>query len=63
MVRQALSSMPSTDREVLVMWYLEELTMEEIAAVLKLTPAGVKSRHRRALLRLTQRLTAKMEES
>ena len=55
-VRAALATMQSTDREVLVMWYLEELSVDDIAAVLELTPSGVKSRHRRALLRLTKLL-------
>jgi RNA polymerase sigma-70 factor (ECF subfamily) len=52
-LRAALGDMRSTDREVLVMWHLEGLSVDEIAAVLGLTAAGVKSRHLRALTRLT----------
>lgn len=55
-VRAALNEMSPDDREVLVLWYLEQLPVDEIAAILELTASGVKSRHRRALLRLTDRL-------
>jgi RNA polymerase sigma factor (sigma-70 family) len=41
------------DREVLVMLYLEQMSINEIAATLEMTESGVKSRHRRALLKLT----------
>jgi RNA polymerase sigma-70 factor (ECF subfamily) len=51
-VRTALDRLPPHDREILVMWHLEELSVGEIAALLGLTQSGVKSRHRRALERL-----------
>jgi len=57
-VRAALNSMTPNDREVLVMLYLEQLGVDEIASILDLTVAGVKSRHRRALIRLTSSLAA-----
>jgi len=53
-VRAALDQMVSHDREVLVMWHLEGLSVDEIAEVLAMTPAGVKSRHRRALERFVR---------
>lgn len=56
-VRTALNRMASSDREVLMMWYLEQLPIGEIAAVLKMTESGVKSRHRRALARITSILS------
>ncbi len=59
-VRTALDQLGSRDREVLVLWYLEELSAREIAAVLDLTEAGVKSRHRRALERLLPLLSSEM---
>lgn len=62
-LRAALDGMQPSDREVLVMWYLEDLSVDDIAAVLDLTPAGVKSRHRRALLRLTAILSPGAEEA
>jgi len=63
LLRAALAKMEPTDREVLVMWHLEELAISEIASVLNLTVEGVKSRHRRALLRLTTLLASNREES
>ena len=51
-VRDSLNQLAEHHREVLVLWYLEQLTAKEIAPILNLTPAGVKSRHRRALQRL-----------
>ncbi|MBM4091191.1 MAG: sigma-70 family RNA polymerase sigma factor [Planctomycetes bacterium] len=56
-VRDALHHMTARDREVLVLWYLEQLTAGEIALILNLTEAGVKSRHRRALQRLIGNLS------
>jgi len=56
-VRTALNRMASSDREVLMMWYLEQLPIGEIAAVLKMSESGVKSRHRRALARITSILS------
>jgi RNA polymerase sigma-70 factor (ECF subfamily) len=55
-VRAALESLEPNDREVLVLRYLEQLTTKEIAAVLGITEAAVKTRHRRALERLRRRL-------
>ena len=55
-VRAALDLMAPHDREILVMWHLEELSVGEIAAVLEMTEAGVKSRHRRAVQRLLRAL-------
>jgi RNA polymerase sigma-70 factor (ECF subfamily) len=53
-LREALGQMSTQDREVLVMWYLEELSVHEIALLLNLSEGGVKSRHRRALERLVK---------
>ena len=62
-VHTALDGMAPQDREVLVMWYLEQLNSGEIAAILDMTESGVKSRHRRALLRLTRTLSGETEEN
>lgn len=51
-VRQALDAMSADDRELLLMRHLEQLRVAEIAAVLRITEAAVKSRLRRALERL-----------
>lgn len=55
-VRSALESLEPRDREVLVLRYLEQLTSKEIGAVLGISEAAVKTRHRRALERLRRRL-------
>jgi RNA polymerase sigma-70 factor, ECF subfamily len=51
-VRKALLELAERDREVLVMRYLEQLAMAEIAAVLGISEGAVKVRHLRALQRL-----------
>jgi RNA polymerase sigma-70 factor (ECF subfamily) len=51
-VRKALGRLGERDREVLVLRYLEQMSLAEIAAVLGTTEGAVKSRHARALLRL-----------
>jgi RNA polymerase sigma-70 factor (ECF subfamily) len=55
-VRSALARLPEGDREVLVLRYMEELATAEVAAVLGITEAAVKMRHRRALDRLSRLL-------
>jgi RNA polymerase sigma-70 factor (ECF subfamily) len=51
-VRQALDAMADTDREVLVLRYLEQLSFDEISVVLRAGVGAVKMRHLRALARL-----------
>jgi RNA polymerase sigma-70 factor (ECF subfamily) len=51
-VQAILAQLAESDREILVLRYLEHLSTQEIAAVLGLTPAGVKTRQLRALQRL-----------
>jgi RNA polymerase sigma-70 factor (ECF subfamily) len=51
-VQAILAQLAQSDREVLVLRYLEHLSTQELAAVLGLTPAGVKTRQLRALQRL-----------
>ena len=51
-VQAALTRLPEGDREVLVLRYLEKLSMGEVAAVLEITEGAVKMRHTRALGRL-----------
>lgn len=55
-VRQELDRMSERDREVLVLRYLEELSVADIAAVLSITEGAVKVRHLRALDRLRRRM-------
>jgi RNA polymerase sigma-70 factor (ECF subfamily) len=51
-VRTALGQLADTDREFLVMRYLEQLSMRDIASVLEISEAAVKMRHTRALRKL-----------
>ena len=51
-VQAILAQLAEADREVLVLRYLEHLSTPELAAILGLTPAGVKTRQLRALQRL-----------
>ena len=51
-IQYALQLLKEIDREVLTLRHLEQLSIREIAAILKLTEGAVKSRHFRALGRL-----------
>lgn len=62
-VRSALEELSSDDRELLLMRHLEQLRVSEIAAVLGLTEAAVKSRLRRSLERLQGRLGSEFREA
>jgi RNA polymerase sigma-70 factor (ECF subfamily) len=51
-LRAALARLPERDREVLVLRHLEQLSVEEIAAIRRITRGAVYTRHLRALERL-----------
>jgi RNA polymerase sigma-70 factor (ECF subfamily) len=51
-MRAALAQLPERDQEILVMRYLEQLSISEIAVVLELNEGAVKMRHTRSLRRL-----------
>ena len=61
-VRGALGRLGERDREVLVLRYLEQMSLAEIAAVVGTTEGAVKTRHARALLRLQALLGEKEDE-
>ncbi len=48
-VRDALSRLAPADHKVLVLWYMEQLSAQELGAVLEITEQAVRRRHRRAL--------------
>jgi RNA polymerase sigma-70 factor (ECF subfamily) len=51
-IHAALQELTPTDREILIMHYLEELTFPEIAAILDIGEGAAKMRHLRALRRM-----------
>jgi RNA polymerase sigma-70 factor (ECF subfamily) len=61
-VRAALAALPERDREVLVLRYLEQLPARDVAAVLGVTEAAVKSRALRAAQRLRGLLGGELSE-
>jgi len=62
-VQSALAQLAERDREVLVLRYLEELSVEETSQVLGITAGAVKVRHLRALERLRGRLADDFTEN
>ena len=55
-VRRGLAELPKDEREVLVLRYLEELDVDEIALVLEISERTVWRRHRSALEHLMEKL-------
>lgn len=53
---QAVSELPDRERQVLALYYVEELTMKEVGAVLGVGEARISQVHSAALLRLRGRL-------
>jgi RNA polymerase sigma-70 factor (ECF subfamily) len=57
-VRAAIRKLPPKDRELIVLYYLEELPAPEIAALLALTPSALHTRLHRARTKLAHHLQA-----
>lgn len=55
-LQETLNALEATDREVLALRHFEELSNQEIAQVLEITPAAASKRYLRALKRLKQTL-------
>ena len=53
-LREGLDQLPDTDRDVLVLRFLEEMSLEEVAEVLGISQGAVSMRQLRALMRLKQ---------
>jgi len=60
--KAALLELRPQDREILVLRYLEQLGVEEIASVLGISQTAVTSRHLRALQRLRRLLSTELKE-
>ena len=52
-MQASLAQLAGGDREILVMRYLEQLSMNDIAGVLEISEGAVKMRHTRALRKLS----------
>ncbi len=61
-VRRAVQSLKPRDREVIVLFYLEERTVKEIAELLDAKPNAIEVRLHRARLRLKDHLTNLLEK-
>ncbi len=61
-VRRTMQQLRETDREILVMRHLEELSVREVADILGIAPGTVKSRHFRALERLQSLLDEELHD-
>ena len=55
-VQQGLEMLQASDKEILLLRHLEQLSMDEFAAVLGITPSAAQSRYRRALERFHELL-------
>lgn len=47
-VREAIAALPGVDREIIELVYWEGFSLEEVAGILSMRPATVRSRHARA---------------
>jgi RNA polymerase sigma factor FliA len=55
---KAIDRLPERERQVVALYYIEELTMKEVGAVLGVTESRVSQLHTQAVLRLRSSLTA-----
>ena len=60
-VAQAIEQLPESERLLLSLYYQEDLTMKEIAAVLEISESRVCQLHARAVLKLRTSLTTPAE--
>ena len=62
-VREAVTQLPAKDREIIVLRFLEELSIQDAAAVLDISLTAAKSRQLRAIARLQDMLGDPPSES
>ncbi len=56
MIAQAISALPDREKQVLILYYYEELTLKEIGSILAVTESRVSQLHTKAIMRLRGRL-------
>ena len=55
-VRDIVQELPNQEKQVLVLYYFEELTLREIGVILKVSESRVSQIHTKAIIRLRSRL-------
>jgi RNA polymerase sigma factor for flagellar operon FliA len=61
MLAQAIGELPDRERQLLALYYYEELTMKEVGAVLGIGEARVSQLHSTAIIRLRARMNELLE--
>jgi RNA polymerase sigma factor for flagellar operon FliA len=61
-LNEALAKLPEKEKLVLAFYYQEELTLKEIAAILKLSESRISQLHSQAVLRLRGRLSRQKKD-
>jgi RNA polymerase sigma factor for flagellar operon FliA len=61
LLAQAISELPERERQLLALYYYEELTMKEVGAVLGIGEARVSQLHSTAIIRLRARMSELLE--
>lgn len=56
MIAQAITELPDREKQVLILYYYEELTLKEIGSILAVTESRVSQLHTKAIMRLRGRL-------
>ena len=56
MISQAISDLPDREKQVLILYYYEELTLKEIGSILAVTESRISQLHTKAIMRLRGRL-------
>jgi RNA polymerase sigma factor for flagellar operon FliA len=60
LLSQAIEELDGKERQVLALYYLEELTMKEVAVILDVGESRISQIHTAALIRLRSRLNVKL---
>jgi RNA polymerase sigma factor for flagellar operon FliA len=56
-IAEAINELPDKEKQILILYYFEDLTLKEIGEVLEVTESRVSQLHTKAILRLRAKLT------
>ncbi|MGL4562484.1 MAG: RNA polymerase sigma factor WhiG [Brevinema sp.] len=56
MIAQAIADLPDREKQVLILYYYEELTLKEIGSILSVTESRISQLHTKAIMRLRGKL-------